>query len=224
MTDVKRYEDEKRVHEVHSETTVRKSQQCEATADVMVLAREVGSQPSEKNLRILSIFDPLEKSSGNLQVFKRRTRGANGALDGIRNSEFGIRNSEFGIRNSEVGSRKSEVGSRKSEVGSRKSEVGSRKSEVGSRKSEVGSRNEKGKLQKWEVNGKFGIPNRKLVCGVREKVRRLFYYRSADNITGHVERVVTPLPACHSFREVCPYVNLFVGKGLVQTSSVGNKP
>jgi hypothetical protein len=29
------------------------------------------SQPSEKNLRILNILDALEKSSGNLQVFKR---------------------------------------------------------------------------------------------------------------------------------------------------------
>jgi hypothetical protein len=52
-----------------------KSQQCEATAGLRGLARDAGSQPREKNLRILHIFDSLEKSSGNLQVFKR-TQGA----------------------------------------------------------------------------------------------------------------------------------------------------
>jgi hypothetical protein len=66
MTGLKRCEDEKRAQEVHSETTTQKSQQGEARAGLMGLVKDAGSQPSENNLRILSLFDPLEKSSGNL--------------------------------------------------------------------------------------------------------------------------------------------------------------
>jgi hypothetical protein len=94
MTSDKRDECENCAHEVHSETTTRKSQQCEATASFRGLAMEAGSQPSEKNLRILDIFDPLEKSSGNLQVFKRVTRGAMDALEGSRGAGVGSRHKE----------------------------------------------------------------------------------------------------------------------------------
>jgi hypothetical protein len=68
-------------------TTARKSQQCEATADLRGLARDAGRQPSENNLDILDILDALEKSSGNLQILKRATRGPVDALQGSRNSE-----------------------------------------------------------------------------------------------------------------------------------------
>jgi hypothetical protein len=78
-------------------TTARKSQQREGTAGVRGLTRDAECQPSENNLRLLSIFDPLEKSSGNLQVCKR-TQGA------------------------QVAPWKSEVRGQESEVGSRKSE------------------------------------------------------------------------------------------------------
>jgi hypothetical protein len=81
MTGLKKCEYEKRAHEVHSETTTQKSQQGEANAGLKDLVMDAECQPSEKNLRILSIFDPLEKSPGNLQVFKRRTRGASCALE-----------------------------------------------------------------------------------------------------------------------------------------------
>jgi hypothetical protein len=91
MTGLKRYEDEKRADEVHSKRRARKSKQCEATAGVRGLAKDAECQPSEKNLRLLNIFDSLQKSSGNLQGLKRRTRGASGALDGV---EVGSRKSE----------------------------------------------------------------------------------------------------------------------------------
>jgi hypothetical protein len=55
----------------------------------------------EKNLRILSILNPLEKSSGNLQVLKRRTRGANGALGGERKIE--VRRQRAEVREQESG-------------------------------------------------------------------------------------------------------------------------
>jgi hypothetical protein len=74
-------------------TTARKSQQRKATVGVRGLARVAECQPSENNLRLLSIFDPLEKSSGNLQVFKRTTRGASAPWTGW-NSEVGNRKSE----------------------------------------------------------------------------------------------------------------------------------
>jgi hypothetical protein len=98
----------KRVHEVHSERTERKSQQGEATAGVRGLAKDAECQPREKNLRLLNIFDSLEKSSGNLQGLKRRTRGASGALDGS--------NSEFGSRKSGVGGQKTEFSSSQAAV------------------------------------------------------------------------------------------------------------
>jgi hypothetical protein len=85
----------KSVHEVHSDTTARKAMQGEATAGVRGLARDAGRQPSENNLRLLDLFDPLDNSSGNLQCFKRRTRGASGALDEM---EVGIRKAEVGMR------------------------------------------------------------------------------------------------------------------------------
>jgi hypothetical protein len=86
----------KRGDEVHSETTARKSQQCEATADLRGLARDAGRQPSENNLDILDILDALEKSSGNLQVSKRATRGPVDALQGSRKSgaEVGMKSAK----------------------------------------------------------------------------------------------------------------------------------
>jgi hypothetical protein len=74
----------KQAHEVQSESTARKSQQCEAAEGLMHLSSGSGSQPREKNLRLLSLFDPLEKSSGNLQGLKRRTRGASAPWAGGR--------------------------------------------------------------------------------------------------------------------------------------------
>jgi hypothetical protein len=59
------------------------------------------SQPRENNLRLLDLLNPLDNSSGNLQVFKRATRGAMDALGGGGNSEVGSRGAEVGSRNKE---------------------------------------------------------------------------------------------------------------------------
>jgi hypothetical protein len=108
MTSDKSDECENYAHEVHSETTTRKSQQCEATGGFRGRAMDAGSQPSENNLDILDILAPLEKSSGNLQVFKRAqgaqwTPWEEGGKVGIRRSEFGSqgggrRNQGAGVR------------------------------------------------------------------------------------------------------------------------------
>jgi hypothetical protein len=81
MTNRKAYEHENHAHEVRSETTTGKSRQCEATVGFTSLARDAGSQPIEKNLDILDALDALEKSSGNLQVFKRAQGGHVDALE-----------------------------------------------------------------------------------------------------------------------------------------------
>jgi hypothetical protein len=87
MTGDKRYEDEKRAHEVHSETTARKSQQGEATAGLMGLAMDGGSQPSGKKPAHLEHLEPLGKILGEFAGFEEAHKGRKWRLGGIRKSE-----------------------------------------------------------------------------------------------------------------------------------------